>query len=191
MKKIAIFASGTGTNFEALVQAIRQDHLPVTVSLLVCDRAKAAVLDKAATLKIPTFVIDFKAYPNKAQAETEILAQLKARQVQAILLAGYMRIIGSTLLQAYPNKILNIHPALLPNFPGAHGIEDAFLAGVKTTGVTVHYIDADIDSGPIIAQASVPILADDSLETLEERVHRTEHQLYPTVLKDLIKKGDL
>lgn len=191
MRNIAIFASGTGTNFEALVQAIHRDDLPVTVGLLVCDRQKAVVLQKAAALKIPTFVINFKAHASKAQAEAEILQQLTNHGIEAILLAGYMRIIGPTLLQAYPNKILNIHPALLPSFPGAHGIEDAFSAGVKTTGVTIHYIDAGIDSGPIIAQESVPILPDDTLATLAARIHQTEHRLYPAVLKDLIKKGDL
>ncbi|MFD1672017.1 phosphoribosylglycinamide formyltransferase [Agrilactobacillus yilanensis] len=191
MKKIAIFASGTGTNFVALTKAIQQQHLPVTVSLLVCDHEDAQVLQRAAELKVPIFVINFKAYPNKAAAEQAILDQLAKAEVTAILLAGYMRIIGPTLLGAYTNKILNIHPALLPNFPGAHGIEDAFKAGVKTTGVTVHYIDAAVDSGPIIAQKAVPILAEDTLATLEARIHETEHQLYPAVLADLIKKGDL
>lgn len=191
MKKIAIFASGTGTNFVALTKAIQQQHLPVTVSLLVCDHEDAQVLQRAAELKVPSFVINFKAYPNKAAAEQAILDQLAKAEVTAILLAGYMRIIGPTLLGAYTNKILNIHPALLPNFPGAHGIEDAFKAGVKTTGVTVHYIDAAVDSGPIIAQKAVPILAEDTLATLEARIHETEHQLYPAVLADLIKKGDL
>ncbi|WP_200868865.1 phosphoribosylglycinamide formyltransferase [Agrilactobacillus composti] len=191
MRKIAIFASGTGTNFVALVQAIKARQLPAQVVLLVCDHQDAPVLQRAQAFNIPSFVINFKDYANKAAAETAILAALQARDVQAILLAGYMRIIGPTLLAAYPNKIINIHPALLPKFPGAHGIEDAFQAGVKETGVTIHFIDAGVDSGPIIAQKAVPVLPTDDLDSLETRIHATEHVLYPDVLADLLKKGAL
>lgn len=191
MKKIAIFASGTGSNFTALVEAIQKQQIPVTVALLVCDHGDAPVLQRALSANIPTFVINFKDYATKAQAEGQILERLKAAQVDAILLAGYMRIIGQTLLNAYPDKILNIHPALLPSFPGAHGIEDAWNYGVKVTGVTIHYINADVDAGPIVAQAAVPILPEDDIHTLETRIHQTEHQLYPAVLENLIQKGEL
>ncbi|AVK63579.1 phosphoribosylglycinamide formyltransferase [Lactobacillus sp. CBA3606] len=188
-KQLAIFASGEGTNFVALQQAIQTRAIPATIGLLVCDQAAAPVIKKAQAAKIPVAVIDFKAYASKRAAEAEILTALQAHHIEAILLAGYMRIIGNTLLTAYPHKIINLHPALLPHFPGRHGIEDALAAGVATTGVTIHFIDAGIDTGQIIAQRSVPIKPDDTLTTLATRIHATEHQFYPDVLQALIKEG--
>jgi len=187
--KIAVFASGNGTNFVAIQQAITDRQLPVTIALLVCDQAQAPVIAKAQAVNIPVLVVDFHDYANKAAAEAIILTALQRQQVDALLLAGYMRIIGPTLLTAYPHKIINIHPALLPHFPGRHGIEDAFKAGVSETGVTIHYVDAGIDTGQIIEQRIVPILPTDDLATLETRIHQCEHQFYPDVLQTLINEG--
>ncbi|EIW13191.1 phosphoribosylglycinamide formyltransferase [Lactiplantibacillus plantarum EGD-AQ4] len=189
LKQIAVFASGNGTNFIALHQAIAARQLPATIALLVCDQPQAPVIAKARALKVPVLIVDFHDYANKAAAEEIILTALQARQIDAVLLAGYMRIIGSTLLTAYPHKIINLHPALLPKFPGRHGIEDAFAAGVSETGVTIHYIDAGIDTGQIIAQRTVPVKADDTLATLATRIHDCEHQFYPDVLQTLINEG--
>lgn len=188
-KKIAIFASGNGTNFVALQQAIIARQLPVELGLLVCDQPEAPVITKAQAVNVPVLIVNFKDYANKAAAEAIILTALQAHQINAVLLAGYMRIIGATLLTAYPHRIVNIHPALLPHFPGRHGIEDAFAAGVTETGVTIHFIDAGIDTGQIIAQRSVPVLPDDTLATLATRIHDCEHQFYPDVLQELINKG--
>lgn len=188
-KQIAVFASGNGTNFVALHQAIAARQLPATIALLVCDQPQAPVIAKARALQVPVLIVDFHDYANKAAAEEIILTALQARQIDAVLLAGYMRIIGATLLTAYPHKIINLHPALLPKFPGRHGIEDAFAAGVSETGVTIHYIDAGIDTGQIIAQRTVPVKADDTLATLATRIHDCEHQFYPDVLQTLINEG--
>ncbi|WP_338209739.1 phosphoribosylglycinamide formyltransferase [Lactiplantibacillus paraxiangfangensis] len=188
-KRIAIFASGTGTNFDALHQAITTRQLPVTVALLVCDQPDAPVIQKAQAVNVPVLIVNFRDYQNKAAAEDIILTALQAHQIEAVLLAGYMRIIGPTLLNAYPHKIINIHPALLPHFPGRHGIEDAFAAGVSETGVTIHYIDAGIDTGQIIEQRAVPVLPNDTVDTLATRIHDCEHQFYPDVLQTLITKG--
>ncbi len=188
-KRIAIFASGTGTNFDALHQAITTRQLPVTVALLVCDQPDAPVIKKAQAVNVPVLIVNFRDYQNKAAAEDIILTALQAHQIEAVLLAGYMRIIGPTLLNAYPHKIINIHPALLPHFPGRHGIEDAFAAGVSETGVTIHYIDAGIDTGQIIEQRAVPVLPNDTVDTLATRIHDCEHQFYPDVLQTLITKG--
>lgn len=188
-KKIAVFASGNGTNFIALHQAISDRSMPVTIALLVCDHATAPVVSKAQALGVPVLTVNFRDYPNKAAAEAVILPALQAADIDAILLAGYMRIIGPTLLAAYPHKIINIHPALLPKFPGRHGIEDAFAAGVTTTGVTIHFIDAGIDTGQIIGQRTVPVKTDDTVETLAARIHGVEHQFYPDVLQTLIQEG--
>jgi phosphoribosylglycinamide formyltransferase-1 len=189
LKQIAVFASGNGTNFVALHQAIAARQLPATIALLVCDQPQAPVIAKARALQVPVLIVDFHDYANKTAAEEIILTALQARQIDAVLLAGYMRIIGSTLLTAYPHKIINLHPALLPKFPGRHGIEDAFAAGVSETGVTIHYIDAGIDTGQIIAQRTVPVKSDDTLATLATRIHDCEHQFYPDVLQTLINEG--
>ncbi|MCT3286349.1 phosphoribosylglycinamide formyltransferase [Lactiplantibacillus pentosus] len=189
LKQIAVFASGNGTNFVALHQAIAARQLPATIALLVCDQPQAPVIAKARALQVPVLIVDFHDYANKTAAEEIILTALQARQIDAVLLAGYMRIIGSTLLTAYPHKIINLHPALLPKFPGRHGIEDAFAAGVNETGVTIHYIDAGIDTGQIIAQRTVPVKSDDTLATLATRIHDCEHQFYPDVLQTLINEG--
>lgn len=188
-KRIAIFASGTGTNFDALHQAIATRQLPVTVALLVCDQPDALVIQKAQAVNVPVLIVNFRDYQNKVAAEDIILTALQAHQIEAVLLAGYMRIIGPTLLNAYPHKIINIHPALLPHFPGRHGIEDAFAAGVSETGVTIHYVDAGIDTGQIIEQRTVPVLPNDTVDTLATRIHDCEHQFYPDVLQTLITKG--
>ncbi|KZT84659.1 phosphoribosylglycinamide formyltransferase [Lactiplantibacillus plantarum] len=187
--KIAVFASGNGTNFVALHQAIIERQLPVVIGLLVCDQPTAPVIDKARAANVPILIVDFHDYANKAAAEAIILTALQARQIELVLLAGYMRIIGPTLLNSYAHKIINIHPALLPKFPGRHGIEDAFAAGVTETGVTIHYIDAGIDTGQIIAQRVVPVAPDDTLASLATRIHDCEHQFYPDVLQTLINEG--
>jgi len=189
LKKLAVFASGNGTNFTALQQAIATRSIPAEIVLLVCDHEDAPVLKRAQAVNIPVLVVNFKHYANKAAAEAIMLTALQAHQVEAVLLAGYMRIIGPTLLAAYPHHIINLHPALLPKFPGRHGIEDAFAAGVTETGVTIHYIDAGIDTGQIIAQRTVPVEATDTVETLATRIHQVEHQFYPDVLQSLINEG--
>lgn len=190
-KNIAIFASGEGTNFTSLVDYFESEKLPFNVKLLVCDHQKVNVLNRAKKANVPTFIINFKNYENKAAAEEEILKQLENEKIDFIFLAGYMRIIGPTLLDKFEGKIINIHPALLPSFPGRHGIEDAYEAGVSKTGVTVHWVDSGIDSGQIIAQAEVPVYQSDSLSELETRIHATEHKLYPQVVKDLFEKGEI
>jgi len=188
-KQLAVFASGNGTNFTALQTAIVERQLPVEIGLLVCDQPGAPVLQRAQAAKVPILVVDFKEYANKAAAEAIILTALQAHHVEAILLAGYMRIIGATLLTAFPHRIINLHPALLPKFPGRQSIEDAFAAGVTETGVTIHYIDAGIDTGQIIDQRSVPIKPTDTLASLATRIHQVEHQFYPDVLQALINEG--
>lgn len=189
MLKIAIFASGTGSNFETLAddQMLKENGLKIEI--LVCDRPKAAVIGKAQQRDIPAFIIRPKEFDNRHDYEQTIIDELANYQIDLILLAGYMRVITTTLLNAYPMKIINIHPALLPLFPGIHGIEDAYNAGATETGVTIHYIDEGVDTGPIIAQQSIAILPNETLEQLETKIHRVEHQLYPNVILNLLNKG--
>lgn len=187
--RLAVFASGNGTNFTALVNYAKKQLPNVEIVRLIVDHKYAFVVQRAKKLEIPSTYIDYRKFKDKAAAETEIIGRLKEDQVSGILLAGFMRIIGPDLLLAFPNRIINIHPALLPSFPGRHGIEDAFEYGVKVTGVTIHYVDNGVDSGEIIAQAPVRIKESDNLESLEKRIHRLKHRLYPQTLRQLIKKG--
>ncbi len=190
-KNLAIFASGEGTNFSALVHYFKKTNLPLKVKLLICDHQKANVLNRSKKELIPTFVINFKKYSNKIISEKIILKKLKKEKINFIILAGYMRIIGPTILSKYEGKIINIHPALLPHFPGKTGIKDAFNAKAKNTGVTVHWVDKGIDTGEIIAQRKVPIYKNDNLEKLTQRIHHTEHKLYPETVQYLFQKGEI
>jgi phosphoribosylglycinamide formyltransferase-1 len=187
MKNIAIFASGSGTNFQAIVDAAKNGSVPARVALLVCDKPGAKVIERAEREHIPAFVFSPKDYASKAEFEQAILTQLRKYEIEFIALAGYMRLIGPTLLTAYEGKIVNIHPSLLPAFPGKDAIGQAYRAGVKVTGVTVHYVDEGMDTGPIIAQRAIPIHEGESLAQLEARIHEVEHELYPAVLKTLLE----
>lgn len=184
MKKVAIFASGSGSNFEAIVQAVQSGKLNgVEVSLLVCDKPGAKVLERAERLGIEAFVFGPKAYADKAAFEAEIVAQLQQRDVSLVVLAGYMRLVGETLLAAYEGRIINLHPSLLPAFTGKDAIGQALAYGVKITGVTVHVVDAGLDTGPIIAQIPVAVQDNDTAETLAARIHEVEHSLLVDVIQ--------
>ncbi|MBB6176953.1 phosphoribosylglycinamide formyltransferase-1 [Anoxybacillus tengchongensis] len=190
MKRIAIFASGSGTNFQAIIDAVKKGDIQAEVALLVCDRPHAKVIERAICEYVPVFVFNPKQYETKQQFEREILQQLQQKEIDWIVLAGYMRLIGSTLLQAYPNKIINIHPSLLPAFPGKDAIGQAYRYGVKVTGVTVHYVDEGMDTGPIIAQRALYIDDGEPLESVERRIHEIEHTLYSQVIQQLLtEKG--
>lgn len=188
MIRLAVFASGNGSNFQALAEAASEGQLQAQIALLFCDQPAAFALQRAEAFKIPTLTLSPKDFATKQLFETQLIKELAAANIDLIILAGYMRIIGPTMLAAYPNKIINIHPALLPAFPGAHGIEDAFAAGVSETGVTIHYVDSGVDTGPIIAQQAVSIAAEDTLETLATKIHQVEHELYPKTVQLLIEK---
>lgn len=189
MKKIAVFASGTGSNFQALVDAVKAGTLEAEIRLLVCDQPSASVLQRARKEEIDWLSISPKDFLDKGAFETEIVQQLKLRDVEFIVLAGYMRLIGSTLLQEYPGAIVNIHPSLLPAFPGKDAIGQALDAGVQVSGLTIHYVDAGMDTGPIIAQKEIRILSDDSRDDLQKRIQQQEHLIYPEILQELFTKG--
>lgn len=180
MTRLALFASGKGSNYEALMQYLQQHpNLPVEVALVITDQPQAGVLVKAKKWGTAALSINYHNFKGKKQYEQFILTKLKEYAIDFIVLAGYMRIIGSTLLQAYPGRIINLHPSLLPAFPGKDAVGQALAAGVKITGVTVHFIDRGIDTGPIIAQEPIRIEATDNHESLSERIHIVEHLLYP------------
>ena len=177
MHRLAVFASGSGTNFEAIVQACEQGVLNARVVLMVFDKPGARVVERAAAHGVETFVFSPNAYGSKADFEREIVALLDAAGVELVCLAGYMRIVGDTLLEAYGGRIINVHPSLLPAFRGAHAIEQALDYGVKVFGVTIHRVDATLDGGPIVAQRAFEYYGRDLAE-LEAMVHATEYPLY-------------
>lgn len=185
MTNIAVFASGNGTNLQAIIDAVRSGDLDAEIKLLVCDRPSAYCVTRAKQAQIPYLTFSAKEFAGKAQYEELILNELRALDVEYIVLAGYMRLIGPTLLNEFPNRIVNIHPSLLPAFPGKDGVGQALAAGVKVTGVTIHYVDEGMDTGPIIAQKAVEVSENETRESLEKKIHAVEHELYPTVLQDI------
>ena len=168
---------------------MKNGKIPGRVAVLFCDKKDAFVLERAKKHGTPFITFSPKEFQSKNAYEEAIKERLAEYAIDLVVLAGYMRIVGETLLQAYPNKIINLHPSLLPSFPGLHGIQEAYEYGVKVTGITIHYIDAGVDTGPIIAQATTEVLPADTLEALEEKIHRLEHYWYPKVLAEIMQKG--
>lgn len=185
MRRLAVFASGQGTNFDAIADACSDGRLDACVSLMVCDKPEAPVVAKARERGIETFVFSPKDYDSKADYEREIVSMMEARGVELVCLAGYMRIVGDVLLNAYRGRIINIHPSLLPAFRGARAVEQAVEYGVKVYGITIHYVDEQLDGGKIIAQRAFEYDGDDPAE-----VHRIgqviEHELYVDTISKLL-----
>lgn len=199
--RIAVFASGSGSNFQAIADAVNagrlvgdsvtcssmQPELDVRIELLVCDRPKAQVVERARQLGVPAFVFRPKDYADRETYEKEILERLQALEIDLVVLAGYMRLITNVLVEPLYGRLINIHPSLLPSFPGLDAIKQALDYGVKVTGVTVHYVDGGMDTGPIIAQRSVAITPEDTEESLATRIHAIEHELLPQVIGQIAK----
>jgi len=185
MKKIVVFASGSGSNFENIVKELHGKFCDV--ELLVCDRSEAYCLTRAENLGIKTLQLTLKDFSSKACYETEIIKHLKKINPDLIVLAGYMKLIGETLLNEYEGKIINIHPSLLPAFPGADGISDAICYDVRVMGVTVHYVDAGVDTGKIIDQDSFKRADNETYAQSKEKIHAIEYELYPKVIKKLLE----
>lgn len=186
MHRIAVFASGEGSNFEAIVSACERGEIDARVALMVCDRPGARVAERAAAHGVEAFVFAPKEWASKADYEREIVRRLDAAGVELVCLAGYMRIVGDVLLNAYAGRIINIHPSLLPAFRGADAIGQAMEYGVKIYGVSIHFVDSTLDGGKIIAQAAVEYEGSDR-EELESMIHAQEHELYPKTVARLIE----
>ena len=181
--RIGVLVSGSGTNLQAILDACEAGDLPAEVVCVVSDREDAYALVRAGCAGLPAMFIDRKAYRDEDEFNHAILDVLQGCGVDYVVMAGYMRLLGKEVLDAFPMRVLNIHPTLLPSFPGAHGIRDAFEYGVKVTGVTVHFANEVFDRGPILAQEEVYVDDADTVETLEAKIHKVEHRLYPAALK--------
>lgn len=188
MKRFAVFASGNGSNLQAIIDALKKKKIRADLVVVVSDNKDAFALKRALKAGIITVVVDRKKFNSRVAMDKAIIAELKSFSVDFIVLAGYMRILSPYFVKKYRNKILNIHPALLPAFKGGHAIKDAFEAGVKKTGVTIHFVDEKVDHGPILAQKALSIKRNDTLATLEARIHKLEHSLYPKVI-DAFARG--
>ena len=186
--RIAILISGTGTNMEAIMKAIIAGELSAEVTFVGSDRLSAKGLTTAAALGASTRVFFYKR-DGRENAEAALADAIIETETDWIVLAGFMRVLSPTFVKKFSGKIINIHPALLPAFPGAHGIQDAWDAGVDTTGVTVHIVDEEVDHGSILAQEAVKRLPDDTIETLEARIHKTEHKIYKAALVKFFKEN--
>jgi len=185
MKKgrVAALLSGRGSNFTAMVRDSRKANANFSICLVISDRKDAPGLKKAIRLGIPAYHINPKQFSDKAAYENEICAYLERENIELICLAGYMRLVGPVLLAHYPGRIMNIHPALLPSFPGLDAQEQALHYGVKVSGCTVHFVDAGTDSGPVIVQRAVAVRGDDNADILSKRILLQEHRLYPRAIR--------
>lgn len=188
--KIAVFASGNGSNFEAIQQAIFEKRLNAEIAILVTDQPTCYAVERAKNHNIDILSFIPKEYSSKEKFETIIADKLDELNVQLIVLAGYMRLIGTVLLDRFGGRIINIHPSLLPAFPGLHAIEQAYNYGVKVFGITIHYVDAGMDTGKIIAQDAFTINEAETLEEIETRIHQLEHRLYPTAIQNIIETSN-
>lgn len=188
MARLAVFASGSGSNFEAI--AVRMETSDHTLACLVCDKQGAYVLERAKNHRIPSRTVSYKRR-NREQVEREIIAYLKEMKVDLIALAGYMRLFTPLLVEAYENRIVNIHPSLLPKYPGIHGIRETFDSGDPEAGITIHHVDNGMDTGPVILQKRINRLPEETLLELETRIHTLEHKHYPEVILELLRGIDL
>lgn len=180
--RIAVFASGQGSNFQALVDAAASGKLDATIELLVSDRPQAPVVEKATAAGIECHVFKPREYTSREAYEQEIVAKLEERQIDLVVLAGYMRLLTSVVVDRYAGRLINIHPSLLPAFPGKDAIGQALDYGVKMTGITVHFVDGGMDTGAIIAQRAITVSPEDTTETLAASIHELERELYPEVV---------
>ena len=187
---VAILCSGSGTNLQAIIDNAKKGYIPAKIALVLSDNKNAFALERAKKAGVETLVLNPKDYKTREDFDKEIIKNLKKRDVGLVVLAGFMRLLSRYFVKEYKNKIMNIHPTLLPSFKGTHAIKDALQYGAKVTGATVHFVDEDLDHGPIILQTAVEVKDDDTEEALLERVHKVEHEIYPEAVK-LFAEGRL
>jgi phosphoribosylglycinamide formyltransferase-1 len=181
MMRVGVLASGSGSNFEALVAGLRGDQ-SASVEALLCNVPGAPALERATRLGVPAVLMHHTQWPSRQAYDEALVAELRLRGVELVCLAGYMRLVTPGFLRAFPGRVINVHPALLPSFPGLHAQRQALEAGVRLAGCSVHFVDEGTDTGPIIAQASVPVLPGDDEAALSARIQVQEHRLFPLVV---------
>ncbi|WOD40709.1 phosphoribosylglycinamide formyltransferase [Nodosilinea sp. E11] len=180
--QLGVMASGNGSNLEAIAQAIHRGDLHAEIRAVIYNNPGAKVADRARRLGLPTVLLNHRQYPSREALDKEIVETLRRHGVEWVIMAGWMRCVTSVLIDAFPRQVLNIHPSLLPSFPGLRAVDQALAAGVKLAGCTVHHVELAVDSGPVIMQAAVPVEPDDSTETLQARIQQQEHVIYPAAI---------
>jgi len=180
--RLAVLASGKGSNLAAIADAIAQGTLKATIPVVIYNNPKAGVVSKAAHYGIPTVLLNHRDFDSREALDQAIVETVKAHDADWVIMAGWMRRVTAVLINAFPQRILNIHPSLLPSFPGVRAVEQALVAGTRLAGCTVHYVELVVDSGPIIMQAAVPVLPDDTPATLQARIQVQEHRIYPAAI---------
>jgi phosphoribosylglycinamide formyltransferase-1 len=188
-RRLGVLISGRGSNLQAIIDAISERRLDATIALVISNVADAGGLERARKAGIETLVLSHRGWPSRDDYDRALVAELRARNVRLVCLAGFMRKLGPAVTDAFPNAVLNIHPSLLPSFPGLHPQRQALEHGVKTSGVTVHFVTGDLDDGPIIVQRAVPVRDGDTEETLSERILVEEHRAYPEAIALVLDGG--
>ena len=189
LPRIAVLISGRGSNLQALIDAIEDGRLSARIAVVISNRATAEGLERARAARIETRVLDHRTFQSRDEFDKRIADDLRARGVVVVCLAGFMRLVGTPLLDAFPQRILNVHPSLLPSFPGVDAQRQALEHGVKVSGATVHLVTGELDGGPIVLQAAVPVKHDDTVETLSARILVEEHRLYPEAVRLVLDGG--
>ena len=185
-RRLGVLISGRGSNLQAIIDAIKDGRLKATVAIVISNRADALGLDKARAAGIETLVLPQSAYSTREEYDQALVQHLQERQVDLVCLAGFMRLLGHVFIDAFPNAVLNVHPSLLPAFPGLDAQRQAWEHGVRVSGATVHLVTVDLDAGPIVEQAAVPVCADDTPETLAARILVEEHRIYPQAIARIL-----
>ncbi|MEM9119540.1 MAG: phosphoribosylglycinamide formyltransferase [Cyanobacteria bacterium P01_F01_bin.56] len=180
--RLAVLASGKGSNLVAIAEAIARGELNAAIQVVIYNNPEAGVAQKAAHYGVPTVLLNHRIFDSREALDQAIIETVKAHQADWVIMAGWMRRVTDVLIKAFPQRVLNIHPSLLPSFPGVRAVEQALAAGTKITGCTVHYVELMVDSGPIIMQAAVPVLPDDTPATLQARIQAQEHRIYPAAI---------
>jgi phosphoribosylglycinamide formyltransferase-1 len=188
-RRLGVLISGRGSNLQAIIDAITEGRLDATIAVVISNRADAGGLERARRAGIETLTISHRGWPSRDEYDRALAKELRARDVRVVCLAGFMRKVGAPLIDAFPNAVLNIHPSLMPSFPGLHPQKQALEHGVKTSGVTVHFVTGDLDDGPILVQRSVPVLDGDTEETLAARILIEEHRAYPEAIALVLDGG--
>lgn len=188
-RKLGVLVSGRGSNLQALIDAIAQGSLRAQIAVVISNKDNAGALERARAAGIETRVLDHRSFASRDAYDAALARELKARSVSLVCLAGFMRLIGPPLLGEFPNAILNIHPSLLPAFPGLDAQRQALEHGVKVTGATVHLVTGELDGGPIVVQAAVPVRDDDTVDLLSARILIEEHRIYPEAVRSILDAG--
>jgi len=188
-RRLGVLLSGRGSNLQAIIDAIAERRLDASIAVVISNQKNAGGLERARRVGIETLTLSHRGWPSRDDYDRALVSELRSRNVGLVCLAGFMRKVGAPLIDAFPNAVLNIHPSLLPSFPGLHAQQQALDHGVKTSGVTVHFVTADLDAGPIIVQRTVPVRDDDTEETLAARILVEEHHAYPEAIALVLDGG--